>query len=222
MNFHFKKIFYLWEISVLCLRAMSATHVPLAADMPARLAVKGVRRPRRASEDLRVPVKLDTRTKLSRAAEAFRHDPISHVGGKPNAVQTALINQAVQLQMRVLAMDAAFVDNGGQSAHDAKQYLAWANAITRLLGRLGIKGAAEKPPSLAELLGAPASPPPEPAAAPACNLGGGGTGDALRRWREAGGKPGRPPKTKAPAAPPAASAATPRPRSRAAEPTPNE
>jgi hypothetical protein len=139
-----------------------------AESLSANLRVRGVHRPRRAPEDLRAPVQLDRRTKLGRAAESFRLGLVRHVGGHPSATQAALIAQAVQLQLRLLVMDQSFAERGGQSAHEARQYLAWANCQARLLGRLGLKATAAPATSLADILAATAK--PSNAAAPGVGL----------------------------------------------------
>lgn len=86
---------------------------------------------------------------------AVRADLAAHVGGKPSAVQRALIDQAAMLQLHVAAMDrkAAEAETCGcLSERDARQYLAWCNSLSRLLRQLGLKGAAAAPASLADHL----------------------------------------------------------------------
>jgi hypothetical protein len=43
------------------------------------------------------------------------------------------------------------------SAHDQRAYLAFSNAVVRAMQKLGLKGAAERAPSLAEYLAAKAA-----------------------------------------------------------------
>ena len=106
---------------------------------------------RRAPERLTEPVKLDGRTRTARAALAFKGELVQHVGGTPSAVQSAVIEQAVQIKLRLMLMDGAFAERGAQSAHDARQYLAWANSLSRLMRQLG-PAAKPKVPTLAEHL----------------------------------------------------------------------
>ena len=79
---------------------------------------------------------------------------VAHVGGTPSATQNALIERAVQLTLRVAAMDRKFTETGTMTEHDTRTYLAWSNSLARALRDLGMKGAASKPPSLAEHLAA--------------------------------------------------------------------
>ena len=71
-----------------------------------------------------------------------RAELVAHVGGRPSAVQAALIEQAVQLRLRLAVMDRKFAETGAQTDHDSKTYLAWANSFARLMTRLGLEGAA--------------------------------------------------------------------------------
>ncbi len=81
-----------------------------------------------------------------------RAELTAHVGGTPSATQRALIEQAAQLALRLAAMDRKFAETGGQTEHDSRTYLAWSNSYSRLLRQLGLKGAAERPKSLADHL----------------------------------------------------------------------
>ena len=83
---------------------------------------------------------------------------IAHVGGKPSAVQSALIEQACQLTLRIATMDRKFAETGEQTDHDSRTYLAWSNSLTRTLRQLGMQGATERPPSLADYLSGRAKP----------------------------------------------------------------
>lgn len=135
-------------------------------DAPARRPVRAAQR-RRLPENLAVTVRLDRRTTASKMAEAFRADLVAHVGGKPSATQAALIEQAVQIKLRLFSLDTEFGARGTQSAHDGRQYLAWSNSLSRLLRQLGLKGVAQQPPSLGDYLAGRATPAtPAPAKAP--------------------------------------------------------
>jgi hypothetical protein len=73
-------------------------------------------------------VKLDQRTKgcATDARDAGR----AHVGGKPSAVQAAMIERACQLTLRIVAMDRKFAETGAQTDHDSRTYLAWSNSLS--------------------------------------------------------------------------------------------
>ncbi len=63
--------------------------------------------------------------------------------------------------LQVLSLQIAMLDakhaSGGLTPHDQREYLAWTNALTRLMRQLGLKGAAERAPSLAQHLAARAA-----------------------------------------------------------------
>lgn len=106
--------------------------------------------------------KLDQRTKEARLVRETRAELVAHVGGKPSATQRALIERAVQLTLRVALMDRKFTEAGHTSERDSREYLAWSNSLARTLREIGLKPAAARPPSLAEILAAePETPEPE-------------------------------------------------------------
>jgi hypothetical protein len=84
---------------------------------------------------------LDQRSREYRLLRRFREALVAHLGGTPSAVQTALIERAAQLQLRIALFDARFVEKGGMSDHDSRTYLAWSNSLTRTLGQLGLEPA---------------------------------------------------------------------------------
>src|SRR4051812_17282448 len=74
------------------------------------------------------------RCTMAKQMRDFTQGLFDHVGGAPSAVETAMINLAEQLQLRLLCFDAQFVERGGDiSGHDSTQYLAWANSLARTL-----------------------------------------------------------------------------------------
>ncbi len=83
-----------------------------------------------------------------------RRELTVHCGGAPSATQRQMIEQAVQLTLRLALMDAHFSDTGELTATDSKAYLGWSNALVRLLARLGLKSAAAQPRSLQQHLAA--------------------------------------------------------------------
>jgi hypothetical protein len=95
-----------------------------------------------------------------RAAAKLRADLIAHCAGRPSATQRAMIEQAAELKLRLAVMDQDFIRTGRRSAHASRDYLAWSNSMVRLLRQLGLKGAAERGPTLAELLAQPPARPP--------------------------------------------------------------
>jgi hypothetical protein len=84
----------------------------------------------------------------------LRADLTAHVGGAPSATQRAMIEQAVQLSLRLALMDEHFAETVEMTEHDSRCYLAWSNALTRLMARMGTKSAAQAPRSLQQHLAA--------------------------------------------------------------------
>src|ERR1700692_1333734 len=73
--------------------------------------------------------KLDQRTKEARLVRETHAALIAHVGGKPSAVQSELIGQAVQIRLRLAVMDKRFAETGAQTDDDSRTYLAWSNSL---------------------------------------------------------------------------------------------
>jgi hypothetical protein len=102
--------------------------------------------------------KLDQRTKEARLLRETVRDLTHHVGGHPSATQRALIERAAWLTLHVAQLDAKATATGSMTDHSARHYLAWSNSLTRTLRELGLKGPAERAPTLAEVIAAPAVP----------------------------------------------------------------
>ncbi len=96
--------------------------------------------------------KLDGRTREAKLMRETRAALIAHVGGNPSAVQAAMIEQAVQLKLRISTMDRKFAETGQQTEHDSRTYLAWAATYARVLARLGLDAVPVRQPTLAEVL----------------------------------------------------------------------
>jgi len=104
-----------------------------------------------------VLAKLDGRTREARLVRSVRADLTAHVGGHPSATQTALIERAVQLTLRVAAMDRKYARTGAMTDHDTRTYLAWSAGLARLLRALGLDpaktaDAGPRVPTIAEIL----------------------------------------------------------------------
>ncbi len=83
----------------------------------------------------------------------------AHVGGNPSATQRALIDHATMLTLHLHMLDEKALRAAGvMTEHDSRTYLAWNNSLTRTLRELGLKGAPEKVPSLADIMARPSSP----------------------------------------------------------------
>jgi hypothetical protein len=100
---------------------------------------------------------IDGRSREGRFLRAYEAMLIQHVGGAPSSVAQALISRAARLALYVELMDERAIGAGGMSERDSAQYLAWSGSLTRCLRELGLKGAAQRPLSLSELIRAKAA-----------------------------------------------------------------
>jgi hypothetical protein len=96
----------------------------------------------------------DGRTREGKLIQKFRAELTAHAGGRPSAVQAALIEQACQLRLRIPRMDQRFAATGLMSEHASRTYLALSNSLARLLKQLGLRGAPPRVMTLAEHLAA--------------------------------------------------------------------
>lgn len=98
--------------------------------------------------------RLDQRTKEAKLMQGTRAELTAHVGGSPSVTERALIEMAVQLNLRIAAMDRKYAETGAMTELDTRTYLAWVNSLSRLLLRLGLKAtvADHRSPSLSEII----------------------------------------------------------------------
>ena len=94
--------------------------------------------------------KLDKRTREYVVLEATRSELIKHLGGEPSTTQLAIIERCGWINLHICMLDAKAADSGALSERDSRQYLAWSNSLVRTIRLLGIKGAAEKGPTIAD------------------------------------------------------------------------
>jgi hypothetical protein len=98
---------------------------------------------------------IDGRSREGRFLRAYERALTDHVGGDPSIVQRALISRAARLALHLELMDErSLAGDHVFTVHDHNHYVAWSNALARLLGGLGLKSAAVRPPSLDEHLAA--------------------------------------------------------------------
>jgi hypothetical protein len=95
--------------------------------------------------------KLDGRTREARLVKSLRAELIAHVGGHPAPTQRLLIEQAVQLQLRLALMDKGDGRTGDMTQQHQIQYLAWSGALTRLLRQLGMEAAPPPKPLVSDI-----------------------------------------------------------------------
>src|SRR5262249_28068579 len=84
---------------------------------------------------------------------ARRDELVAHVGGRPNGVQRRLIENAVWLSLKLELMNEKLVEGEMFKARDHNHYLAWSNALRRILALLGLQGTTPAPKTLADVLG---------------------------------------------------------------------
>jgi hypothetical protein len=91
-------------------------------------------------------------TREARLFRALRAELVAHVGGNPSAAQRALIDRAAMLQTHLARMDEKVFGEGEMSDHASRQYLAWANSVSRMLQALGLEPAKPKAMTAADSL----------------------------------------------------------------------
>jgi hypothetical protein len=86
---------------------------------------------------------IDRRTREGRFLREYAEQLKQHVGGSPTIVQTALIHQACRLALMCALMDEKMEDTETPEISDrvSRQYLAWSNALSRLLVAIGVQAA---------------------------------------------------------------------------------
>jgi hypothetical protein len=99
-----------------------------------------------------VLARLDGRTREGRLVRDTRAQLVAHLGGNPSVTQAALIERAVQLTLRIAAMDRKFAADGKMTELDTRTYLAWSGSLSRAVRDIGLKSVGQKAPSLQEHL----------------------------------------------------------------------
>jgi hypothetical protein len=90
----------------------------------------------------------------ARLLGVLRRELIAHVGGNPTAPQRALIDRCALLQVHLARMDERMFEAGELSDHAGRQYLAWANSVSRMLQALGLQAVEPKAPTLKDHIAA--------------------------------------------------------------------
>jgi hypothetical protein len=71
--------------------------------------------------------------------------------GNPSAAEELLIARVAWLQVHLAHIDEKALKDGGLSPHATREYLAWANALARMLRSLGLRQS-EREKSVDEIL----------------------------------------------------------------------
>jgi hypothetical protein len=100
---------------------------------------------------------VDGRTAEAKLMRGVKADLAKHCGGAPSATQRMLIDQAAMLTLRLHLMDKESIADPALSERNGRQYLAWANSLSRLLRQLGLEGMPERQPTLKDHLAARAA-----------------------------------------------------------------
>jgi hypothetical protein len=95
---------------------------------------------------------IDGRSAEARRMKAIRQELVAHLGNSASTTQRMMIDRIAMLTLRVELMDRKALKLGGQTDHDSRQYLAWANSISKMLRHLGLAGQPAKQKSLADHL----------------------------------------------------------------------
>ena len=91
-----------------------------------------------------VLAKLDQRTREARVLRETRAALEAHCGGhgQLSATQDVLIERACWLTLRVSQLDVKMAAGSAFTDHDSRHYLAWSNALSRIMKHLGKPAAA--------------------------------------------------------------------------------
>jgi hypothetical protein len=83
---------------------------------------------------------LDGNTREAKFIKTYERMLTEHVGGRPSAVQRALITRASRLALHLELWDERTLPNGGAvSATGHNHYIQWQNALGRSLKQLGLE-----------------------------------------------------------------------------------
>jgi len=92
--------------------------------------------------------KIDGRLKGAWLLRRIQEELTDHIGGNPTVTQRIIIERASIVALRLSYLDQKILDDEEFTILDNNQYLAWANSLTRMLQRLGIKETGPKPNQL--------------------------------------------------------------------------
>jgi hypothetical protein len=91
----------------------------------------------------------------TREGELYRRvcrDLRKHLAGRPSPAQEMLIGRIAWLQVHLSRLDMKALETEEMSEHAGKQYLAWANSLSKMLRALGLAAAPAPPKSVDEML----------------------------------------------------------------------
>src|SRR4051812_22696126 len=98
---------------------------------------------------------IDGRRAEAQFMKRIRDELTAHVGGRPSVTQRMIIDRCAALSLRIHLMDRDEARNDTfMSEKNAREYLCWTAALSRLLRQLGLEEtpADTKPPSITEMM----------------------------------------------------------------------
>lgn len=109
-------------------------------------------------------VEIDGRTKEARLIRNFSARLLAIAGGRPSDFQRELIEQAVQIKLRLAMLDRSLARTGSQTRRERETYASMAARLHAILRDLGDKPAAapSKPVKLSDYLRTHKAPPTQP------------------------------------------------------------
>jgi hypothetical protein len=82
---------------------------------------------------------IDKRTKAARHIARVRAELLAHIGGTASFTQTAIIERAATISVRIAFMEAQTGADGEMSEKNSREYMCWSNAYCRLMAQLGLQ-----------------------------------------------------------------------------------
>lgn len=94
---------------------------------------------------------IDGRSTLGRFIRDLERQLIEHVGGAPSITQRLLIDRIIRIRVQLDALDEK-LSAGNWTPHDSRTHGALNNALRLTLREIGLRPAAARQPSLADVL----------------------------------------------------------------------
>jgi hypothetical protein len=97
---------------------------------------------------------IDRRKAEAKFMDRIRDELTAHVGGRPSVTQRMIIDRCAALSLRIHLMDRSEARNDAfMSEKNAREYLCWTAALSRLLRQLGLEEASadSKSPNVDDL-----------------------------------------------------------------------
>jgi hypothetical protein len=99
---------------------------------------------------------LDGRSAAGRYVRDLEQQLTAHCGGSPTIAQRLLIDRLVRITVQLNSLDEKLLAGDGWTDHDSRTHGGLINRQRLLLREIGLKGAEQRGPTLAEYLAAKA------------------------------------------------------------------